>query len=64
MLVRYYLKGAPCTPRSVANTLIILAETYKMPDNIVKAVIHLSEVAQQIDSCCQGCMNVLAVPGY
>jgi hypothetical protein len=32
-----------------------------MPDNIVKALTHISEVVQQIDSQCQGCTSAQAM---
>jgi hypothetical protein len=56
-------EGAPCTPRTVVNTLNLLAETYKMLDNIVKAMTHISEVAQQINTQCKGCANAQTVTG-
>ncbi|KAF8271796.1 hypothetical protein EI94DRAFT_1697817 [Lactarius quietus] len=59
-------KGAPCTPRAVANTLITFVGTYKIPDNISKALVHISEVAQQVDhevdSQCQQCVNAQTIP--
>jgi hypothetical protein len=56
-------EGAPCTLRTLVNALNILAETYKMLDNIVKALTHISEIAQQINNQCKGCANVQTVPG-
>ncbi|KAN0139117.1 hypothetical protein V8E53_003119 [Lactarius tabidus] len=41
----------------------MLSKTYGMPENVAKALVHISEVAQQIDSQCQGCANALAIPG-
>lgn len=55
-------EGAPCTPRTVAEMLLALAETYKLPENITKALVHVSEVAKHIDIQCQGCTSAKMVP--
>ena len=55
-------EGAPCTPQTVAETLLALAETYKLPENITKALVHVSEVAKHIDIQCQGCTSAKMVP--
>jgi hypothetical protein len=34
-----------------------------MPETITKALLHISEIAQQIDSQCKGCKNALAILG-
>ena len=55
-------EGAPCTTQIVAEMLIALVETYKLPDNITKALVHVSEVAKHVDNQCQGCANTKRIP--
>jgi hypothetical protein len=56
-------EGAPCSLKSVMNALTLLVETYRMPEKIAKALVHILEVTQQINSQCPGCANTLTIPG-
>ena len=46
---RLLTESAPCTVQTLANVLKALAETYKMPENVAKALSHVSEALQHTE---------------
>jgi len=53
---------APCTPSTLTNSLLILATSFKMPQMVVNALTHLSEVSTKIETHCEGCTKAEAIP--
>lgn len=37
-------KNSPCMAPSIANAIVTLAETYRMPENVAKVLGHITEV--------------------
>jgi hypothetical protein len=48
-------ENAACTPQSMAGVLLLMTESYKLPDNIIKALEHTAETIQHMERHCQGC---------
>ena len=51
-----------CTTQTLAGVLLLMAENYRMSENVAKALKYTAEVMQHIDGQCQGCANASEVP--
>ena len=55
-------ENTPCTTQTLAGVLLLMANNYRMPDNVAKALKHTAEVLQHTDRQCQGCASATEVP--
>jgi prefoldin subunit 5 len=60
--VHLLAENAPCTVQTLSGVLHLMAERYKMPDNVAKALGHVAVMILHIESQQQKCEGTTTLP--
>jgi methyl-accepting chemotaxis protein len=55
-------ESTPCTVQAMAGVLHLMVESYRMPDNVAKALTHVAVAIQHIDHQNQKCESANSLP--